>query len=646
MFDFKINNESVFDGTFFKGTGDVEYLQLLDIARRMFNPDPEYQNLAMFYHPKWNGLVEGPTWGAWWVQNSYGTTYCSLPFLSEPFITFLQNSQDLWFNKMGDGKNVGCHDWIGPDGVICDCASPDKIYYKQGDGRIDLHDWGMEYTAAAIVMQAELLLISRDSHAIENYLPKLRRSAEFIESRRDPENNLFLAGAAGNLLAPSYAGWKKTDGTYDKAYLSGLSISYIVALDRLIELEKLSDNLDKVELYTERRELAKQGLKHLVTEEGYFIKSLDPDGIKHGVYGEDKHGYFEAVCNHDAICFRVVDDQQAEKIFNKIASIPGLRPHDWIITNYPELDDMYEVSEDARLKVFGYWNYGKWVNGGHWATCEARMIMGYYRLGKYEDARRSMKRTLELANSFRMDAPLGNFGASLDQPNQPINCVYDAWGVPAAMLRGLFEYLYRAEGLTIIPHIPTEITMIEQKFPVRLGKKQIFLSTVGQGAITRVYINGESSNDFDRNSVFLAFDETPDRAFVQICFGDANPLPQQDKKLDSFELPQTNEQFDIDLSELRTQVESIVSFYQKLSAEGFDNTYEAAHAKLVIRCFAAAADRFKMQRDNELSRLPEPANNAAHQLYVDTVIKLYSRLKEIIESYAQAGNSEKQEIYF
>ena len=31
---------------------------------------------------------------------------------------------------------------------------------------------------------------------IERYLPKLRRCAEFIETRRDPENNLFLAGAA------------------------------------------------------------------------------------------------------------------------------------------------------------------------------------------------------------------------------------------------------------------------------------------------------------------------------------------------------------------------------------------------------------------------------------------------------------------
>ena len=200
-------------------------------------------------------------------------------------------------------------------------------------------------------MQAELLLISRDEKAIAHYLPRLRRCANFIESRRDPQNNLFLAGPAGNLLAPSYAGWKKPDGTYDKAYLAGLSITYIAALDRLIELEKLAGNAETVKLYTTRRDLARKGLPLLTTDEGYFIKYLDPDGTRHGVYGAEQHGYFEAVSNHDAICFRVADDSQAEKIYQKIASIPGLRPHDFIITNCPGLDDMYTPPTELAVEV-------------------------------------------------------------------------------------------------------------------------------------------------------------------------------------------------------------------------------------------------------------------------------------------------------
>ena len=152
-----------FEGVFYRGEGDTAYLQLLDISRRMFAPDPEFQNAAMLYTPAWNGFVEGPTWGAWWIQNSYGTTYCALPFYTEPFISFLQNAQDLWFTQMGDGVRRGAKekDWVGPDGCLCDAASPGWIFYKQGDGRTDIHDWGMEFTAAGIVLQSELLLITR-----------------------------------------------------------------------------------------------------------------------------------------------------------------------------------------------------------------------------------------------------------------------------------------------------------------------------------------------------------------------------------------------------------------------------------------------------------------------------------------------------
>ncbi|NCQ28989.1 MAG: hypothetical protein GW802_16410, partial [Armatimonadetes bacterium] len=259
---------AAFNGQFYRGEGDVEYLQLLDVSRRLFAPDPEFQNIAMLYTPAWDGFVEGPTWGAWWIQNSYGPTYCALPFFEEPYVTFLQNAQDLWFQQMGDGKRVfkwKDNEWLVPDGQLCDAAAPDWVVPKQGDGRVDIHDWGMEFTAAGVVMQAELLLIGRDAKAIEHYLPLLERCANFIETRRDPKNNLFLAGAAGNLLAPSYAGWKKPDGTYDKAYLAGLSITYIAGLDRLIELERLAGRSDKANWYTERRDLARKGLPLLTT---------------------------------------------------------------------------------------------------------------------------------------------------------------------------------------------------------------------------------------------------------------------------------------------------------------------------------------------------------------------------------------------
>jgi len=616
----------------------------------MFDPDPEFQNMPMLYTPEWNGLVEGPTWRGWWIQNSYGTTYCALPFLQEPLLTFLQNSQDLWFDQMGDGRRVGAHGWIAPDGCLCDCACPGWVMYKQGDGRIDIHDWGVEFTATGLLLQAELLLISRDEKAISHYLPKLERCANFIESRRDPKNNLFLAGPAGNLLAPSYAGWKHPDGSYGMAYLTGLSITYIVALDRLIELEKLVGDVQKAELYSERRWLAWKGLQLLTTEEGYFIKSLDPDGTRHGVYGAVKHGYFEATPNHDAIAFRVVDDVQAEKIYAKISSIPGLRPYDFIITNYPSLDDMYEKPE-------GLWAFGTWVNGGAWSTCEARMIMAYYRLGKYEDARRSMKRLLTFARRFRMDNPFTKFGSDVYQPNEPINLTYNAFGPPAAMIRGLFEYIYSAEGLTLLPHIPPNITELEQLFPIRFGKKRLYISTVGHGAVSAVWVNGKHHNYFDGKSVFLPYHETPDVAYIQIVLGDAKPKPLAKRPAQAISQltgktqaeptskGYTSKTLKMALDMLNAKAEKLQAFYSQLVKEGFEESYEATHAKLAIDFITTIRIRFRLLAEGKIKSLSGPSQEAADRSYVDTAVRLYEGLVKLLKSYVNSDEPRKRQMY-
>ena len=640
----------IFKGHFFRGSGDTNYLWLLETAKRMLAPDPEYENLAMLYMPSWNGLVEGPTWDAWWIQNSYGTTYSVLPFLEEPFITFLQNSQDLWFDQMGDGKRVGAappFDWVAPDGCLCDAARPGWIVYRQGDGRTSIHDWAMEFTAAGVLLQSELLLISRDPLAIAKYLPKLERCANFIESRRDPTNNLFLAGPAGNLLAPSFAGWRKPDGTYDKAYLTGLSVTYIAALDRLAELEKLGGRMEQAKTMTERRASAKAGLAQLTTEEGYLINSLDPDGTRHGVYGAKQHGYFESSPNHDAIAFRVVDQSQAERIYEKIASIPGLRPHAFILPNYPSYDDMYEKPE-------GLWSFGTWVNGGHWSTCEARMILAYYRLAKFEDARRSLEQLLTFAQRFRMDNPLIKFGSDVYQPNQPLNLTYDAFGPPAAFIRGLFEYRYRADDLTLFPHIPPALSRFEQRFPIRFGTKRIYLSTVGSGPVTAVRVNGKRLVTFDEASVMLRYADLPAQAAIEIALGSAKPLgvkvPKGEERVVEIPLHDPlwwapgagNSSTNLALLALGQHLRR---FHQSLLAGGLGGSYEAAHARLALECLSTIHERAKLLQEGKLRPLANPASaSAADRLYLDTARKLSDGLSQVLRKYEDSPDPHKQTI--
>jgi hypothetical protein len=645
--------QGVFEGEFFAGEGNVAYLSLLDTCRRLFRPDPEFQSVSMLYSPVWNGFVEGPTWGAWWIQNSYGTSYCAMPFFEEPYLTFLQNSQDLWFSQMGDGQRQGANGWVGPDGCLCDSAAPNWIYYKQGDGRTEIHDWAVEYTAAGVVLQAELLLISRDMDAIRRYLPMLERSANFIETRRDPANNLFLAGPAANLLGPSYAAWSRPDGTYDMAYLTGLSVTYIAALDRLIALERMAGSEDKARLYEDRRRLAKSGLPLLTTDEGYLVKSMDPDGTFHGVCGAEHHGYFEAACNHDAIAFRVVDDVQAARIYDKIEAIPWLRPFDVIITNYPGLDDIY-ASPD------GLWIFGQWVNGGHWTTCEARMILAYYRLGKFEDAWRSMQQILAFARIFRMDNPLTNFGGSVYQPAEPINYVYDTWGAPAAMLRGLFEYLYGADGLTLVPHIPPGITRLEQRFPIRFGKKRLFIETRGAGPVSAVAVNDVPWNSFDGASVFLPYISCPDEARITIYFGEAAPnnaIRSTKSESSAPPIPPAGSPF-WDIASLfpnsastpqtpapGTSLAKIGEFYTRLRALGLQDSYEARHAKLIVDFVQAINDRAALLAQGQLLLLPDDSQNAANQSYIDAVNRLAQGLAVVIASYEGSQDPHKLSVF-
>lgn len=617
-----------FEGKFFAGEGDTEYLALLDMARRMFAPDPEFQNLSMLYTPVWNGFVEGPTWNAWWVQNSYGTTYAALPFLCEPYTTFLQNAQDLWFDQMGDGTRAGNHGYVAPDGSLCDAAAPGVVHFRQGDGRHDIHDWGMEFTAAGLLMQAELLLISRDPVAVDHYLPMLERCANFIETRRDPENNLFLAGPAGNLLAPSYAGWRQADGTFEKAYLTGLSISYIAALDRLAELERLAGRGTQADVYAARREAAREGLAKVTTPEGYFIKSLDPDGTRHGVYGAEKHGYFESSPNHDAIAFRVVDDAQARRIYEKIASIPGLRRHGVIIANEPGLDDMYDPGESW------LWQHGTWVNGGHWSTCEARMVLAYYRLGAFPDARRSMEHLLGFAREFRMDNPLVEFGSKVYQPREPINLCYDSFGPAAAQVRGLFEYLYRADSLTLIPHIPPAITRLEQRFPVRFGEKRLYIATCGSGPVTGVRVNGKPWKAHTPKAVQLAYGQLPRVAVVELALGEA-PLPAWDEaRLARLAAAGQGAPDMPDPGALGVPPETArllsraQGFYGRCAAEGLAESYEAAHARLIMACAAVIDERAQLRAEGQLPVLPEASEEAADASYRETLGKLSRGLEQ------------------
>jgi hypothetical protein len=524
-----------YDGMFCTGSGDVDFLRLIDESFAFFNPNPTVPNITMVYKPEWDTFSEGAGWGGWWIQNGYGFSYAATPFLREPWRSLLQRSWDLFWDNQGDGKRKGLwgdgtpnqlSELVAPDGSLGDTGSPGKIIYKQGDGNVKMHDWFYEATAAGVVMQCEILLTSRDRKAMGHYLPKMERACNFIEKTRDLKNNLFLVGPACNLLAPSYGGVKQPDGTFGKGYLAGLSITYLAALDRMVELYKLTGDKEKLAEYSFRQMITRESLPQLLAPAGYFVKSVEPGDIKHGVLSQKQFGYLEGVANADAVALRVVDDKTAENIYNQIAAFPAIRPFDFLLTNAPGLDDTYgNWGSDTGPGIKGFWTYGAWVNGGVWGTVEGRAILMYYRLGRFEDIRRSAIRAMKWAKDFRMDAPWSQWGENTSNPWSDtgkfrvggVAVMIDNFAIPAATIRGLFDCDYRSDRLILRPHVPGSITQYTQMQPIRFGEKSLYLSCLNGGPkVKLVTVNGKALNIKKSDEVALYYDQLPKVAKINI----------------------------------------------------------------------------------------------------------------------------------
>lgn len=657
-------NPEVYNGKYCSGEGDTDFLRLIDESFAFFHSNPVVPNLTMIYNSEWDTFTEGAGWGAWWIQNSYGFSYAVTPFLQEPWFSILQNSWDLFWDNQGDGVRKGLwgdgtpnqlSELVAPDGGLGDTAAPGKIIYKQGDGDVKMHDWFYEATAACLVMQSEILLVNRDKKALEHYLPKMERACNFIERARDPKNNLFLVGPACNLLAPSYGGVKQPDGTFGKGYLTGVTITYLAALDRMIEIYKFSENKEKLSEFEHRQKITRESLNLLLAPAGYFVKSVEPGGVKHGVLGQKQFGYLEGTVNADAVALRVVDTKTSEKIYNQIASFPAIRPFDFLLTNAPGLDDTYRAwGKSSGKELDGFWTFGDWVNGGVWGTVEGRAILMYYRLGKFEDVRRSANRAMKWAKDFRMDAPWSQQGENTSNPWSDkgkfkvggVSVMVDNFAIPAATIRGLFDYDYRSDRLIIRPRIPGSITQYTQKEPVRFGEKKLFFSCKNGGSIiSSVKVNGKEIPVDNFEEIALFHNDLPMEAQIEITTNGSvepelqtsvypvNPALIADYQVSSVMPDSLVKQSSI-LSEMKKQLENL---------PGCD--IELAYLNEAIQSFENCRIRETMEPGPGYFRAITPERKKGiNQFYEQSALTMFKGFENRMEKYASGNDFREKQI--
>jgi len=660
---------NLYTGEFCTGKGDVDFLRLIDESFAFFHPNPTVPNLTMVYKPEWDTFSEGAGWNAWWIQNGYGFSYSATPFLRDPWFSLLQRSWDLFWDNQGDGKRKGL--WggdnpsslisqlIAPDGSLGDTGAPGQIIYKQGDGNVKIHDWFYEATAAGVVMQSEILLTSRDLKSIAHYLPKMERACNLIETTRDPKNNLLLVGPACNLLAPSYGGVKQPDGTFGKGYLAGLSITYLAALDRMVELYKLTGDKAKQAEYEKRQKISRESLSQLMTPAGYFVKSIEPGGVKHGVLGQKQFGYLEGVANADAVALRVVDNKTAESIYKQISSFPEIRPFDFLLTNAPGLDDTYGAWGSTSGKgLQGFWTFGQWVNGGVWGTVEGRAILMYYRLGKFEDIRRSAIRAMKWAKDFRMDAPWSQRGENTKNPwsdtgkNQVggVAVMIDNFAIPAATIRGLFDYDYRSDRIILRPRVPGSITQYTQKEPVSFGEKKLYLSCNNGGpSIKSVKVNGKAVKIASTDEIALFYNELPGEAKIEITTIGGWPKESNTSVYPIIPalLPEKSgsKQTSVQLPDSLKRPFTILTAMNKLLAKETGADYDKAFITVAIKSFEDYQSRTALDPGPGYYRpITQTRRTGIEKFYAQAAYMMYNGFTKRMDGYTEKGDAQQKHI--
>lgn len=638
------------DHTFITGTGNETYLRLIDDSFSMLHNSPTLPNLRMLYKSATDMFSEGFIWGCgWWIQNSFGFTMGAVPLL-DPFQSrILQKSYDAFWARIGDGRRNGADNgvptsqsfsYVAPDGSLGDCVFPDVgIVYRQGDGDTDAYDWFYEGTAAGVLMEAEILLFNRKTDEIRHYLPLLRRSLDFIEAAR-AENGLFLVGPSANLLAPSYGG-SPTDeqGNPRKGYLTGVSVTYAAALKKTAALCRMVGDEETAADYERRLSRTLDALPLLLTDEGYFVKSMEPDGTKHGVYGADRYGYLEGVCNVDAVAWGVVGAEISRSIYEKIASVPGIRPAGPLCNNYPHLDDTllsYRNHSDGPNSF--YYPSGDWVDGGCWGTVEGRAILAYLRVGAYEDAFRAAEVYMKWAEEYRQDAPLSQWGFntnnSWQQENdehtackQPVAVMIDNFAPVTCLLRGLFGWEADDVGLTVRPRLPEDISSLRQRVPVYCGGCRIYVAyTGGNGPLTAT-LNGVSLPVREDGSVVIPDGLLPDGGEVCLHFDRSGAAP-----LLSVSDVKSDQSLTGDIHGLP---DDLTAIYKECAAELARKPHplRAAHLTEILSAAEAAALRRRLPFDrHELRPMTEDKMEKILSLYDITVRELYAGLRHRTEN--------------
>jgi hypothetical protein len=226
----------------------------------------------------------------------------------------------------------------------------------------------------------------------------------------------------------------------------------------------------------------------------------------------------------------------------------------------------------------------------------------------------------------------------------------DNFAIPAATIRGLFDYDYRFDRLILRPRVPASIRFYSQKQPVRFGEKRIYLSCRNGGPRVRsVTINGIPLAPSSKGEVVLMFSELPANAKVEITTEGRWP-----KELSDVEYPakpalvsekQIMTDCSVPLPEQLKRPFAVLQEMNKRLAREANADFERAFVAEAIRSFGSCRMRSAVDPGPGYYRsMTQERRATIVKFFENAAFGMYSGFENRMAAYGRTGDMRKQRL--
>jgi hypothetical protein len=260
---------------------------------------------------------------------------------------------------------------------------------------------------------------------------------------------------------------------------------------------------------------------------------------------------------------------------------------------------------------------------------------------------------MKWAKDFRMDAPWSQRGENTNNPwsdsggNQVngVAVMIDNFAIPAATIRGLFDYEYRSDRLLLRPRVPGSITEYAQKEPVRFGAKTLYLSCRNGGPkVKSAAVNGTAVKVESPDAAVLPYDELPAEAKVEIVTEGGwgtEPLPPAASLATGTTASRASQ---AQLPESLKRPYAVLTSMKRLLAQEPGADYERAFVNESLEAIEAWRGRSALAMPGFFRPITPQRRAGILKFYENAALGMYSGLARRMTVHAQSPDAGKKRI--